>query len=78
MLYARRKIGWMQSLWFQYVSEVVIGAPYSVTEDLMDHFSVDVVCHGKTPICADEDGLDPYEASYLNVVTKITIAVNYR
>lgn len=45
----------------RYVSEVVIGAPYSVTEDLMDHFSVDVVCHGKTPICADDDGLDPYE-----------------
>lgn len=44
----------------RYVSEVVIGAPYSVSEELMDHFSVDVVCHGKTPICADENGLDPF------------------
>ena len=25
---------------FQYVSEVVIGAPYSVTQDLLDHFKV--------------------------------------
>ena len=24
----------------QYVSEVVIGAPYSVTQDLLDHFKV--------------------------------------
>lgn len=44
----------------RYVSEVVIGAPYSVTPQLMDHFKVDVVCHGKTPICADVDGNDPY------------------
>lgn len=44
----------------RYVSEVVIGAPYSVTTDLMDHFKVDLVCHGKTPIMPDEDGSDPY------------------
>lgn len=44
----------------KYVSEVVIGAPYSVTEDLMSHFRVDLVCHGKTPIMADFDGSDPY------------------
>lgn len=44
----------------RYVSEVVIGAPYSVTADLMDHFKVDFVCHGKTPIMPDEDGSDPY------------------
>lgn len=40
--------------------EVVIGAPYAVTSDLMDHFKVDVVCHGKTPISLDIDGRDPY------------------
>lgn len=28
----------------QYVSEVVIGAPYSVTQDLLDHFKV-LKCH---------------------------------
>ncbi|CAK1545021.1 unnamed protein product [Leptosia nina] len=44
----------------KYVHEVVIGAPYSVTADLMDHFNVDVVCHGATPIALDADSSDPY------------------
>ncbi|XP_056017118.1 ethanolamine-phosphate cytidylyltransferase-like [Ostrea edulis] len=44
----------------RYVSEVVIGAPYAVTADLMDHFKVDLVCHGQTPIMPDVDGADPY------------------
>uniref|UniRef100_A0A1B6CVY4 ethanolamine-phosphate cytidylyltransferase n=3 Tax=Clastoptera arizonana TaxID=38151 RepID=A0A1B6CVY4_9HEMI len=44
----------------KYVSEVVIGAPYLVTEELMNHFRVDLVCHGNTPIMADGDGFDPY------------------
>lgn len=44
----------------KYVNEVVIGAPYSVTKDLMEHFRVHVVCHGKTPIMQDVDGSDPY------------------
>lgn len=46
---------------FQFVHEVVIGAPYSVTADLMDHFGVQVVCHGLTPIAPDADGSDPYK-----------------
>nr|CAD7410118.1 unnamed protein product [Timema cristinae] len=45
----------------KYVSEVVIGAPYPVTKELMDHFKVDIVCHGLTPIMPDIDGSDPYE-----------------
>ncbi|ELU08724.1 hypothetical protein CAPTEDRAFT_162811 [Capitella teleta] len=45
----------------RYVSEVVIGAPYAVTAELMDHFKVDVVCHGETPVMNDHDGSDPYE-----------------
>ncbi|ETE70352.1 Ethanolamine-phosphate cytidylyltransferase [Ophiophagus hannah] len=45
----------------QYVSEVVIGAPYSVTADLLDHFKVDVVCHGMTEVVPDKDGSDPYQ-----------------
>ena len=45
----------------RYVSEVVIGAPYSVTKDLMEHFKVDLVLHGNTPVMADVDGKDPYE-----------------
>ncbi|XP_055595090.1 ethanolamine-phosphate cytidylyltransferase isoform X2 [Uranotaenia lowii] len=44
----------------KYVNEVVIGAPYSVTKDLMDHFNVDLVCHGQTHIAADVDNVDPY------------------
>ena len=27
----------------------------------MDHFNVDVVCHGKTTSAPDIDGLDPYD-----------------
>ncbi|KPP66185.1 ethanolamine-phosphate cytidylyltransferase-like [Scleropages formosus] len=44
----------------QYVSEVVIGAPYAVGGDLLDHFKVDLVCHGKTEVLLDKDGSDPY------------------
>ncbi|XP_045214109.2 ethanolamine-phosphate cytidylyltransferase-like isoform X2 [Mercenaria mercenaria] len=44
----------------KFVSEVVIGAPYEVTKDLMEHFKVDVVCHGQTPIMNDLDDQDPY------------------
>ncbi|XP_023229458.1 ethanolamine-phosphate cytidylyltransferase-like [Centruroides sculpturatus] len=44
----------------KYVNEVVIGAPYSVTSDLMNHFKVDYVFHGSTPIPSDVDGSDPY------------------
>lgn len=52
------------SIWallLQYVSEVVIGAPYAVTQDLMEHFRVDIVVHGQTQIVDDVDGSDPYE-----------------
>ncbi|XP_053424086.1 ethanolamine-phosphate cytidylyltransferase isoform X2 [Nycticebus coucang] len=45
----------------QYVSEVVIGAPYAVTGELLSHFKVDLVCHGKTEIVPDRDGSDPYQ-----------------
>lgn len=30
----------------KYVSEVVIGAPYVVSKDLVDHFNISVVVHG--------------------------------
>ncbi|XP_062936592.1 ethanolamine-phosphate cytidylyltransferase isoform X3 [Cynocephalus volans] len=45
----------------RYVSEVVIGAPYAVTAELLGHFKVDLVCHGKTEIMPDRDGSDPYQ-----------------
>lgn len=44
----------------KYVDEVVIGAPYSVTKELMDHFKVDIVVHGKSDVSLDVDGSDPY------------------
>ncbi|CAB1344375.1 unnamed protein product [Coregonus sp. 'balchen'] len=44
----------------RYVSEVVIGAPYAVGKDLLDHFKVDLVCHGKTEVFPDKDTSDPY------------------
>jgi len=37
----------------KYVSEVVIGAPYVVSHDLLDHFNVSVVAHGKTKVNSD-------------------------
>lgn len=42
----------------QYVNEVIIGAPYDVTKDLMDHCKVDIVVHGMTPINSEHG--DPY------------------
>lgn len=45
----------------KYVSEVVIGAPYVVTKDLMDHFNVDIVVHGITHVTLGENGEDPFE-----------------
>ncbi|KAK7939803.1 hypothetical protein WMY93_003129 [Mugilogobius chulae] len=44
----------------RYVSEVVIGAPFAVTKDLLEHFKVDLVCHGKTQIYPAKDASDPY------------------
>lgn len=45
----------------RYVDEVVIGAPYKVTKELLEHFKVDLVIHGKTDVLPDVDGTDPYE-----------------
>lgn len=43
------------------MDEVVIGAPYAVTEDLINHFKIDIVFHGSSTILPDIDGNDPYE-----------------
>jgi ethanolamine-phosphate cytidylyltransferase len=50
----------LNALAYRVVNEVVIGAPYAVSAELMDHFKVDVVVHGITPIFEDVDGSDPY------------------
>ncbi|KMY90042.1 ethanolamine-phosphate cytidylyltransferase isoform X3 [Drosophila simulans] len=44
----------------KFVNEVVIGAPYCVTEELLEHFKIDVVCHGRTPIALENGKIDPY------------------
>ncbi|XP_065663577.1 ethanolamine-phosphate cytidylyltransferase isoform X2 [Hydra vulgaris] len=44
----------------RYVNQVIIGAPYKVTEELITQFKVDVVVHGSTLIMNDADGSDPY------------------
>jgi len=46
---------------YRCVDEVVIGAPYSVSAEMLDHFKVSLVVHGMTPIAPDVDGQDPYE-----------------
>lgn len=45
----------------RYVDECVIGAPFTIDKNLMDHFNVDVVCHGSTQETPNEFGADPYE-----------------
>lgn len=45
------------------MNEVVIGAPLSVTADLLDHFKVSVVCHGSTDVVLNPDSSDPYAVS---------------
>jgi ethanolamine-phosphate cytidylyltransferase len=48
----------------QYVDEVIIGAPYSVTKDVLGKvYNVGLVAHGNTPTEPDLDGTDPYEVS---------------
>lgn len=42
------------------MNEVVIGAPYSVTTELMNHFKVTVVCHGQTDLLMENGVHDPY------------------
>ncbi|GAA5809547.1 hypothetical protein MFLAVUS_002957 [Mucor flavus] len=46
----------------RYVDEVIIGAPYSVTEDVLTkEYNVSIVVHGNTPTEPDLDGSDPYQ-----------------
>ncbi|PVU93599.1 hypothetical protein BB561_003161 [Smittium simulii] len=46
----------------KYVDEVIIGAPYSVTKDVLEKvYKVDVVAHGSGELFTDANGKDPYE-----------------
>ena len=46
----------------KYVDEVIIGAPYSVTKDLLENcnYKISLVLHGKTETVLDLDKSDPY------------------
>ena len=45
----------------RYVDEVIIGAPYSVTEDVLSKvYKVDIVVHGNNNVMPDAGGQDPY------------------
>ena len=55
----------------QYVSEVIIGAPYTVTMQMMNDFKIDAVCHGMTPILEDVDGGDPYAVSTICCICRL-------
>ena len=57
----------------RYVNEVVIGAPYTVTAETMDHFKIDVVVHGMTDVEPDfRTNKDPYLFPKEQVMYKIT------
>lgn len=46
----------------RYVDEVILGAPYSVNEALLDGpIKISIVVHGATEIDPDLNGSDPYE-----------------
>lgn len=48
----------------RYVDEVVIGAPYSVTKDLLSKiYKIAKVIHGKTELHLDSQGEDPYKVN---------------
>ncbi|CAJ0608725.1 unnamed protein product [Cylicocyclus nassatus] len=44
------------------VNEVVIGAPYCVTDDIIDRFNISIVCQGSRVPHHDRSGNDPFEA----------------
>ncbi|KAL0135271.1 hypothetical protein V8B55DRAFT_1555375 [Mucor lusitanicus] len=46
----------------RYVDEVIIGAPYSVTEEILNgEYKIALVAHGNSHLDKDMDGRDPYE-----------------
>ncbi|KAF2071631.1 hypothetical protein CYY_007057 [Polysphondylium violaceum] len=45
----------------RYVDEVVIGAPFHVTKEMIEGLHIQVVVHGDDPVVFCPDGLDPYK-----------------
>lgn len=51
----------------QYVDEVIIGAPFSVTKDVLEKvYKIHLVVHGATDVDNDENAVDPYEVAFLS------------
>lgn len=43
------------------MDEVIVGAPYTVTKDVLEKvYKVNVLAYGRSPILPDVDGGDPY------------------
>ena len=45
----------------KFVDEVVIGAPYCVTKEIIESLNINVVIHGATDVLPEVDGSDPYQ-----------------
>ena len=42
-----------------------------MTKELMEHFNVDLVVHGHTPVMPDVDGADPYQVISQDLIASI-------
>lgn len=50
----------------KYVDEVIIGAPYIVSRNVLDSVGkVSIVCHGSNRSPCDMGGLDPYKVNHI-------------
>ncbi len=58
------------------MSEVIIGAPYVVSGELLDQFKIDFVVHGDTSIPLAADGSDPFQVYTFDNST--VFSYNYR
>jgi ethanolamine-phosphate cytidylyltransferase len=54
-------INMLTILRLQYVDEVIIGAPYVVTEALINNQNISYVFHGSVIDVPSDDAVDPYE-----------------
>nr|CAB3264718.1 ethanolamine-phosphate cytidylyltransferase [Phallusia mammillata] len=61
----------------KYVHEVVIGAPFTVSAEMMDYFKVDVVVHGNSQVFSDAHGNDPYDVPKKASKFKLIDSGNY-
>ena len=63
----------------RYVDEVIIGAPYTVTQDVLEQvYKVDLVLHGTQDVLPDENGQDPYALpKKLGIYTEVETEFSY-